>query len=154
MVMSGPFGHGEHLVRVAGLLAAGLLFFLLARAVLVPSDFGVYGHYRASALADNRARPLVHAGRAACAPCHAERAAELAKGKHAGVGCESCHGALAAHAADAKAHKARKPDGRALCLTCHRFNVARPASFSQVDPREHAPEGACIDCHAAHDPGP
>jgi predicted CXXCH cytochrome family protein len=148
------FGHGEHLVRVFGLFAAGLLLFLLAKALLVPADFGVYGHYRAGALADNRAEPLVHAGRAACAACHAERVAELGKGKHAGVGCESCHGPLAAHAAEPKARKAQRPDGRALCLACHRTNVARPPSFSQVDPRDHAPEGACTDCHSAHDPGP
>ena len=152
--MARPFGHGEHLLRVAGLFAAALLLFLLARALFVPDDFGVYGHYRAGALADNRARPLVHAGRAACAGCHAERQAELGKGKHAGVGCESCHGPLAAHAAEPKAHKAARPDGRLLCLTCHRFNVGRPGTFSQVDPREHAPEGACTDCHSAHDPGP
>jgi hypothetical protein len=120
----------------------------------VPSDFGVYGHYRAGALADNRARPLVHAGRAACAACHAERAGEIGKGKHASVGCESCHGPLAAHAADAQAHEAPRPEGRLLCLTCHRVNVGRPAAFPQVDPREHAPDGACTDCHSAHDPGP
>jgi len=152
--MSRLFGHGEHLVRVLGLFAAGLLLFLLAKALLVPADFGVYGHYRAGALADNRARSLVHAGRAACAACHAERVAELRKSKHAGVGCESCHGALAAHASEPKAHKALRPEGRALCLTCHRTNVARPVSFPQVDPRDHAPEGACTDCHSAHDPGP
>jgi hypothetical protein len=152
--MGGPFGHGEHLVRVAGLFVGGLLLFLLLRAALVPADFGVYGHYRAGALADSRALPLVHAGRAACAACHAERVSELGKGKHRGVGCESCHGPLARHAADAKVHKAERPDGRGLCLTCHRVNVARPVSFPQVDPREHAAEGACTDCHGPHDPGP
>jgi predicted CXXCH cytochrome family protein len=148
------FGHGEHLVRVAGLFLGGLAVFLLLRTALVPSDFGVYGHYRAGALVDGRARPLAHAGRAACAACHAERVGELGKGAHAGVGCESCHGPLAGHATDPAAAKASRPDGRALCLTCHRFSVGRPAGFSQVDPREHAPEGECTECHGAHDPGP
>lgn len=152
--MAGPFGHGEHLVRVAGLFGAGLVVFLLLRTALVPADFGLYGHYRAGALTDNRARPLVHAGRAACAACHAERVAELGKGSHAAVGCESCHGPLAAHVSEPKSHKARRPDTRALCLTCHRTNVARPVSFAQVEPREHAPEGVCTDCHGAHAPGP
>ena len=39
--------------------------------LLVPSDFGVYGFYRAGALNDVKARPIAYAGRAACEECHA-----------------------------------------------------------------------------------
>ena len=70
--MGGLFGHKEHLVRVAALFAAGVLVFVALQSLLVPKGFGGYGHYRAGALDDNRARPLVHAGRGACVECHAD----------------------------------------------------------------------------------
>jgi hypothetical protein len=147
------FGHGEHLVRVAGLFLAGLLAFALLRGLLIPEGFGRFGHYRAGALDDARAYPLVHAGRAACLECHAE-AAEAAKGGgHAGVRCEACHGPLAAHAQDPAAQQAVKPDAALLCVRCHQASVARPASFPQKDAAEHAEGEACTTCHVAHRPG-
>lgn len=142
----------EHLLGIAGLFAAAVAVFVLLRAVLIPEGFGVYGHYRAGAIDDNRGDTLVHAGRAACVACHAERAQELGGGTHKDVGCESCHGALGAHALQPAQAKATRPDGRALCQRCHAKNVTRPAAFPQVDPAEHAPEGSCTDCHAAHSP--
>lgn len=146
-------GDAEHLVRVAALFGAGLIAFLVLRALLVPEGFGLYGHYRAGAIADNRADELVHAGRAACAACHDDAEATLTGGVHKGLSCEGCHGPLARHAADPSSQAAIRPDGRELCLRCHAANVARPVAFPQVDIGEHAPEGSCIDCHTAHTPG-
>ena len=137
---------------MALLFAAGVAAFAIVRAALIPEGFGVYGHYRAGAIDDNRAQPLVHAGRDACTTCHAERAEELAGGTHKDVGCESCHGPTGAHALRPAEAKAERPDGRALCQRCHAKNITRPAAFPQVDPAEHAPEGSCTDCHAAHSP--
>jgi hypothetical protein len=142
----------EHLLRMAALFAAGVLVFLAARAALTPDDFGVHGHYRASAIEENRMDPLVHAGRGACAACHAEPAEAHAGGAHAKVGCEACHGPLARHAASPDTQAAAKPEGRSTCVRCHARLAGRPAAFPQVDPAEHAPEGACVDCHAAHSP--
>ena len=142
----------DHLLRMAGLFAAGVIVFAGARAALTPDDFGALGHYRASAIDDNRADPPVHAGRAACAACHAEPAKALGEGSHARVGCEACHGPLAGHAAAPKERRAAKPDGRSTCVRCHARLAGRPPAFPQVDPAEHAPEGACVDCHAAHAP--
>jgi hypothetical protein len=31
--------------------------------------------------------------------------------------------------------------------------VAKPEGFPQVEPAEHAPEGACSECHTPHSPG-
>jgi hypothetical protein len=142
----------EHLFRVAALFAAGVVLFVIAKAVLVPKDFGVYGHYRAGALADNRARQPVFAGRAACADCHGDEADLLKGGKHAGVGCEACHGALGKHAQDPSAAKAVKPDPKTLCATCHLTNVAKPRKFPQIDPKEHFEGNACGGCHSPHAP--
>jgi hypothetical protein len=150
--MSARLADYDHLLRMAGLFAAGVLVFLGARSALTPDDFGALGHYRASAVGDNRADPLVHAGRAACAACHAEPAKALAEGAHARVGCEACHGPLARHAEAPEGQKAERPDGRQTCVRCHGRTAGRPAAFPQVDPAEHAPEGACVDCHAAHSP--
>ena len=141
-----------HLVRMAALFAAGIVVFVLARAILVPSGFGLYGHYRAGALADNRNRPLSFAGQALCGDCHTDKKEELAAGKHAGVGCEACHGALARHAEDPSALKPAKPEPKTLCLTCHLSNVAKPRKFPQIDPKTHFDGGDCHGCHASHAP--
>ena len=152
--MAGLFEGKQHLLRMAGLFGLGAGAFLVVQGVLVPADFGVYGHYRARALEDNRHRTPAYAGRASCAECHTDAAAALKAGSHRPVGCEACHGPLSRHTADATAHKASRPDTRALCIQCHAADAAKPAEFSQVDPREHAAEGACTECHTAQSPAP
>jgi hypothetical protein len=152
--MGARFGHGGHLVRMAALFAAGISSFFVLRALFVPEGFGVYGHYRAGAIDDNRAQPLAFAGRAACVECHSD-VKDLAKGGgHEAVRCEACHGPLAGHAADPAEKKAVRPDPGILCARCHAANVARPAWMSQVDPAEHSGGEACTTCHAAHHPLP
>lgn len=149
--MKALFEDYEHLARVAALFGGAALLFLVLQQVMVPSGFGLYGHYRAGALDDNRAPGLVFAGQAACADCHADQATARNEGKHAGLACEACHGALARHATDPQ-NTPERPHGRVACLTCHTKNVAKPASFPQVDPGEHAGTGLCTECHAAHKP--
>ncbi|HET8644213.1 MAG TPA: cytochrome c3 family protein [Vicinamibacteria bacterium] len=147
------FGSAEHLVRVLLLFAAGLVAFLGLQQLLVPEGFGLYGHYRAGALDDNRARPAAFAGRAACADCHEAEPAALGRGKHAAVGCEACHGALARHAQAPDELTPVRPDPAALCLRCHARASGRSASFPQIDPADHAGEARCTECHSPHDPG-
>ena len=142
----------EHLVRLAGLFAGAFLLFVLVRAALVPEGFGRLGHYRPGALADVAARPVVFAGRAACGDCHEDVAGKLHGGKHAGVGCEACHGPHAKHAADPVSVQAVKPDPKALCPVCHAANAAKPVKFPQVDVKEHADGASCTECHDPHHP--
>ncbi len=142
----------EHLVRMAGLFGAGIVAFFILQALLVPKGFGEFGHYRAGALDDNRARPISFAGRAACLDCHGDQGDVLKGGKHAGLGCEACHGALAAHAEDPSAHKGFKPEIGTLCVRCHLANVAKPAKFPQIEPKEHFDGGPCGGCHDPHAP--
>ena len=68
--MGDRFRHVRHVFRVGVVLGVGLVAFLIARAAAIPSDFGVLGFYRAGALDDNRALPIVYAGRTACLECH------------------------------------------------------------------------------------
>ena len=150
--MASPFGHYGHVVRVAALFLAAVIVFVVVQGFLVPDDFGVYGHYRAGALADNRTLPLAYAGRAACVECHTDVPEAASGGAHAGIRCEACHGPQARHAEDPAVEPGR-PDAAALCVRCHARNTARPAAFPQVDEEEHAAGEACLTCHVAHDPG-
>jgi predicted CXXCH cytochrome family protein len=150
--MSPRFGDWEHLARVAGLFLAGLVVFLVLKAVFVPAGFGVYGHFRAGALDDNRARPLTFAGQTACAECHSDVVDLRKTGKHAGVSCEACHGPHAGHAADPSTTAARRPDAATLCLVCHTANVAKPRGFPRIVVEEHAGSESCLTCHTAHKP--
>jgi predicted CXXCH cytochrome family protein len=144
--MGDLFRHGGHLIRVAALFLAGVLAFL------VPKGFGVYGHYRAGAIEENRVRPVSFAGRAACVECHSEVPDAMKGGRHEAIRCEACHGPLAGHAADPTEKEAVRPDSKILCARCHAENVARPARFPQVDVKDHAGEEACTSCHTAHHP--
>lgn len=142
----------EHLLRLGLLFVGGFVVFLVLRALLVPEGFGEIGHYRVGAIEDNRAHPVKFAGAAACNDCHPDVQEAKAEAAHAGVRCEACHGALAAHAFDPSANSAERPDASALCPVCHTENVAKPRGFPQVDPVEHAEGMSCTDCHDTHRP--
>ena len=90
-------GASVRLVLVAAIL---VVVFLVIRKAVVPAGIGKYGHYRAGALDDVRARAVSFAGRQACEACHSEVVQTKSQGKHAQVGCEACHGPLAGHAGD------------------------------------------------------
>ena len=94
------FKDAEHLLRLAAFFLAAVLVFAVARAEFVPASFGKFGHYRANAIDDIRARPIAHAGQAACAECHSDVVELRAQARHKAIACESCHGPLAKHAAD------------------------------------------------------
>lgn len=146
------FKESEHLVRLALVAAILVAVFLVIRQVVVPATFGRYGHYRASALDDIRARPVSFAGHSVCEGCHDEVVQTKALGKHALLACEACHGPLAAHASDPSANKAVKPDPATLCVRCHEADAAKPKSFPQVISSEHAGGVSCGDCHKPHHP--
>jgi hypothetical protein len=152
--MSSRFGPYEHVVRMAGLFVIGIGAFVVLRVLFVPDDFGVYGHYRAGALDDNRKGPLAYAGRAACESCHPDIIETRKGGKHEAIGCEACHGPLAKHAAQEEGAPAPlKPKPREGCLACHTKDGSKPEAYPQVVASEHAPDGACTDCHNPHKPG-
>ena len=142
----------EHLVRLAVLSAAGLLVFSVARAAFVPADFGVLGHYRSGAIADVRAKPLEYAGQTACADCHADVVELRAQARHKAIACESCHGPLAAHAADPGQLTPKRPDARPLCVHCHAANTGKSKRYPTVDVKEHAGDETCLTCHKPHNP--
>jgi predicted CXXCH cytochrome family protein len=141
----------EHLVRLAALFLGGVLVFAVARAQFVPEGFGTLGHYRAGAVDEARETPIRYAGQQACARCHSVRMAG-ASDRHAPIACESCHGPLAAHAADPVSLKPVRPDGRQLCIRCHAKNTGKPARQPTVDIADHAGDERCTSCHEPHNP--
>lgn len=142
----------EHLLRMALLFALGALAFVTIRAVLVPDEFGKYGHYRPAALDLARAQQPLYAGRLACVDCHDDVVAARVTSAHASIGCETCHGALARHAADPAEQTPLLPEPDALCLGCHASAAARPNWFAQIEAADHAMGEPCASCHAPHDP--
>jgi Cytochrome c7 and related cytochrome c len=144
--------HYEHVVRVGALFALGIAAFLVIRHFLVPADFGVYGFYRAGALDDARAHPVHYAGRETCAVCHVPVIESQKNSKHAPIGCESCHGPLAKHAAGEFDPKPKASDPRLLCLSCHTKMEGKYDRFPQIDPADHGGDVACATCHQPHQP--
>jgi hypothetical protein len=145
------FKDAEHLVRLAAIFAIGALVFVVARAQMVPDDFGRYGHYRAGAIDDERARTPVHAGQAACAGCHPDIVETRAPTRHKAVACEACHGAQGAHARG-EVEKAPRPDGRETCIRCHAAKTGKPRQYPTVVIKDHAGEEKCVTCHTPHNP--
>ncbi len=146
------FKDKEHLLRMAGIFGVGIGIFLLLQFFLVPKTFGIYGHYRAAAIGENAAKPILFGGHQSCAKCHQAVLDAQKDSKHATVHCEACHGPLAKHAADPAANKAPKVVAKQLCPVCHEANVAKPKGFPQQNTEEHSGGEACDTCHAPHAP--
>jgi hypothetical protein len=142
----------EHLFRVAGVFAVGLVLFLGFRAWFVPKSFGQYGHYRGAYLAEAASLPIQHAGHETCETCHTDVLDVKKTGAHAHVNCEACHGPLAKHAEDPSI-KPVLPDTAVLCARCHEANPAKPAGFPQVVTKDHSQGLPCNTCHQPHKPG-
>lgn len=144
----------QQVTRLLILFAVLIAALLTARHFLVPATFGQIGHYRAAAIPQIAARPIKYAGREACADCHSDVLETHSRGRHQTVGCETCHGPAAAHAADPTASKPRVPSERDFCPRCHSYDPSRPTGFPQIDPVSHNPGQACVSCHTPHAPAP
>lgn len=146
------FKDKEHLVRMAGIFALGIVAFLVLQLLLVPDTFGLYGHYRAAAITDEIRKPLTYAGRGSCARCHAPQVELHQSGKHVTLGCEGCHGPLMKHSVAPKNNKPPTLAAKRLCPACHEINVARPKLIKQVNSAEHSSGESCDTCHQPHAP--
>lgn len=150
--MKDLFRDAGHLLRIVLVFAVGLILFLTVRAFTVPHSFGEYGHYRGDSLDEIAAHPIKFAGHQACEACHQDVFDVKKTGKHAGVNCEACHGALASHAEDPEKVVPKLPDTAVLCVRCHEANSAKPKWFPQVVSKDHANGMACNTCHQPHKP--
>lgn len=124
--------------------------YVVMRSFAKPDSFGEFGHYRGAALSELADKPLSYAGMKACLECHGEVLDVLKKTPHNGISCESCHGPQLAHAKDPD--KATGKHGETLCLRCHAFEPARPASQKQIKRADHFSDSPCAECHLPHNP--
>jgi len=147
------FKDSEHLLRVALVFGVGIIAFVVVRTLLVPRSFGEFGHYRGNAIAEIAAQPVQFAGHQACEACHSDIVEMKNAGKHAGVNCEACHGALAKHTEDPGTVQPMKLNTAILCVRCHEVNGARPKSFPQIVAKVHnGGDLPCETCHQPHSP--
>ena len=150
----------KHIWRIFLLVLVGIGAFLVGRILLVPKTFGMFGHYRAANVAEQRAFEVKHQGPESCEPCHADEFALWGASPHKTIICEDCHAPYVTHVKDdnkiADMEKNPAPD---FCLRCHQRLPARPADFPQVEALEHLAklkvemgDTVCIVCHNPHSP--
>lgn len=144
----------EQVKRLSLLLAVLVVVFIIVRSELVPSDFGEYGHYRASALNEIAAQEIHYAGQEVCNECHDDVMETKNLSYHENVSCEVCHGPAADHADDPDSFLPDAPRERNYCPVCHEYLPSRPTGFPQIIATSHNPVKPCITCHDPHDPKP
>ncbi|MEJ2544274.1 MAG: hypothetical protein P8Y99_09420 [Calditrichaceae bacterium] len=143
----------EQIKRLAVVVILSIVIFIVIRSLLIPSDFGKYGHYRASSLEDIAGMETKYAGHQVCYDCHDDIVDTKHNGYHKNVACEVCHGPAEAHI-EGEEVELRVPRGRGFCPLCHEYLPSRPTGFPQIIAASHNPMKACIECHNPHDPTP
>jgi hypothetical protein len=142
----------QQIISLFILLLVVLTGFLFARKYFTPPSFGLYGHYRANAVDEIKARGMKYAGSESCIECHDDIYNLKAKGYHKNVACEICHGPAGKHADDPSETSPEIPHDRSKCTICHDYNLARPTGFPQIIANQHNPGKFCTQCHQAHNP--
>jgi hypothetical protein len=144
----------EQVTRLTIILIFLIAAFIFLRSMLVPSDFGKYGHYRASAIDEITSLEIKYAGHVICYDCHDDVVDFKSEGYHKKVSCEVCHGPAALHIDDPEAFVLEAPRERDNCPLCHEYIPSRPTGFPQIVSASHNPMKPCITCHDPHDPKP
>ncbi len=151
------------LIVLAGIIAFGAGG-LLVKRLLLPKSFGVYGPYRADAIAEAAHLPIRHWTNESCFSCHPYERKIHKAGTHATISCEFCHGAFADHITDGKKTGTLpvKKDEQitTLCLRCH--NTEIKARQQEVIKTVAMPDHLknqnvklthnCNQCHHVHAP--
>jgi len=144
----------EQVKRLTVLVVFLIALLFVARSILIPPDFGKYGHYRPSAVEQIISQEAKYAGHEICNDCHDDVVEMKNHSYHKNVACEVCHGPAAAHAEDPGEVEIRVPRGRGYCPLCHEYLPSRPTGFPQIVAASHNPLKPCINCHDPHDPKP
>lgn len=147
---------------VVGLLAT----ILIARAVLIPSDFVAkngdykYQWHRVGNEEEWKNFTVKYkGGKEYCGECHDDQYTMINASKHANVQCENCHGPALGHPEEAP-EKLAIDRSRELCLRCHAKLPYRPKTYNELpqgpitlamqDPDEHNTDTECVECHDVH----
>ena len=156
--------YNTHLIRIVIILVALAVVGLGVRAMMLPKDFGKYGHYRPGAIEDEMNREVRNGTNDSCLACHPYIKEMHFSGVHKTVSCEFCHGPVADHIQDdkviAKLPKKQGEEITTLCLRCHNQIIrARPKeSIKMVAIPKHLEDKkvrldhTCDQCHNVHAP--
>ncbi len=133
--------------------AAVLAVAIFAGAAMAWSPYLDFALHRDSNAMQWATLPMSFADSSTCIRCHITEASRLASNAHAGIGCQSCHGALLAHVeAGDNASKAtveiQVPTDE-VCIRCHAAAEGRPDGFATIVPADHY-VAQCLQCHDPH----
>ncbi|MBF0320250.1 MAG: cytochrome c3 family protein [Nitrospirae bacterium] len=168
----------SHAWRPVFVVLAAIVFFLVARVILVPSDFSAkngdykYQWHRLSSEQYWKDFPVKHKGMEFCGMCHVPILEKLKGGGHQNVQCENCHAMFnpekKSHPIDLKEISGYLLNigtdrSRELCKRCHAELPYRPSTytdpkkgtvkFKMIDPDKHNPSMECAMCHDVHSAG-
>jgi uncharacterized CHY-type Zn-finger protein len=144
----------EQVRRITIIIILVLASLIIVRNLLIPVDFGEYGHYRSSAVEEIISQEIKFAGQDICFDCHDDIVNTKTSGFHTNVACEVCHGPAAGHTEDPESVQLKAPRERGYCPLCHEYLPSRPTGFPQIIAASHNPMNPCISCHDPHDPEP
>lgn len=143
------------ILAVVGILAgaAVLSVVMVAGAAMAWSPYLDFSLHRDVDAKQTATLAMSFASSSTCAACHQPQAAKLASNSHAGIGCQSCHGALLAHtiaskSPDASTVKIAVPTDE-VCVRCHVQATGRPAGLRSIIPSQHYVSN-CLACHDPH----
>lgn len=142
----------KQLIPLILIFLIGIAALIGARVLLIPESFGKYGHYRADAVDEIMAQPMMYAGSALCYDCHDDLVDLKGQSLHKNVTCEVCHGPAAEHIEAPDEFTPEAPRGRGYCTLCHGYDPSRPSGFPQILSERHNPGRPCMTCHNPHNP--
>ncbi|WP_300455864.1 hypothetical protein [Desulfobacula sp.] len=137
---------------------------LLLKHLLLPDSFGVYGPYRANAIAEAALVPIRHGTNASCFKCHAYEAGIHKTGRHQTISCEFCHGTYMDHVENGRKIGTlpvkREKQITTLCLRCHNTEIKARSELvikTVAMPNHLADQNVklthnCNQCHHVHAP--
>jgi predicted CXXCH cytochrome family protein len=149
-----------HVFRPLFAIIAAVALILVARALVVPEDFGawesgfMYGWHRKGNEEDWKNFKVKYQTREYCKDCHADKVELIGQTPHVIIQCENCHGPAVDHPADPP--KLAIDRSRQMCLRCHAYlpyATSGRAVIRQISDEEHNPDMECVVCHNPHKPG-
>ncbi len=150
----------SHAIRPLYIVIAIVVVILVARAAIVPEDFGIqeegymYGWHRKSDEEFWKQFKVKYKGREYCKDCHSENFETIMQTPHAIIQCENCHGPAIDHPEEPA--KLEIDKSRAQCLRCHGklpYAESGRAWIRGIDNDKHNPDLECAMCHNPHKPG-
>jgi hypothetical protein len=137
-------------IAAGAIVLSGVLF---AGAAMAWSPYLDFSLHRESDARARAAMPLSYGAGGTCSTCHQAEGGRLLTAGHKAIGCQSCHGALAAHEAaadraDASTVAVAVPTDE-VCVKCHTQAMGKPAGFPQIVPTQHY-VSRCLACHDPH----